>query len=196
MRHPIIMTTLGLALSGTAVADWTLDGNHSRLSFVSTKAGNVAEVHRFTDLSGRLQDDGRLEITVNMDSVDTAIAIRDERMRELLFETERWPEASILAQLDMAALGELAVGDQGELTAEAQLDVHGETVNITISADVARLDSATLVATSSQPLVVNAGQLGLADGIEKLRDIAGLPSISPAVPVTFRLTLRQDDAPR
>ena len=50
-----------------------------------------------------------------------------------------------------------------------------------------------LLVTSSQPVVVDAGALGLDEGVERLREIAGLPSITPAVPVSFRLTLRQPD---
>jgi len=39
---------------------------------------------------------------------------------------------------------------------------------------------------------VNASQVGLLAGIEKLRELAGLPSISPAVPVTFSLIFEQE----
>lgn len=43
--------------------------------------------------------------------------------------------------------------------------------------------------TSAQPVIINATDYGLTDGINKLRDLAGLPSISYAVPVTFTLHL-------
>jgi hypothetical protein len=41
-------------------------------------------------------------------------------------------------------------------------------------------------------VIVNAANLGLADGLEKLREIAGLPSISKAVPVSFVLVFEKD----
>jgi hypothetical protein len=39
--------------------------------------------------------------------------------------------------------------------------------------------------------VVNANGLELVAGIEALREVAGLPSISYSVPVTFSLTFRR-----
>jgi hypothetical protein len=41
---------------------------------------------------------------------------------------------------------------------------------------------------ATKPLIVDATKFGLSDGIEKLREIAGLSSISHAVPVTFVMT--------
>lgn len=44
---------------------------------------------------------------------------------------------------------------------------------------------------SFQPIIVNANEFDLVAGIDKLREIAGLSSISQAVPVSFVLTLTQ-----
>jgi hypothetical protein len=52
----------------------------------------------------------------------------------------------------------------------------------------AKLDNATVMVASTQPLVIDAAKFGLSDGVEKLREIAGLDSISNAVPVTFVMT--------
>jgi len=41
---------------------------------------------------------------------------------------------------------------------------------------------------SERPVVISATQFGLAEGVESLRKIAGLPSISVAVPVSFVLS--------
>jgi polyisoprenoid-binding protein YceI len=196
MRHTLFFILIMLTgSSATALADWTLDNAHSRLSFVSTKAGTVAEVHRFEEMKGWLGDDGRFRLVIDMASVETAIAIRNERMRELLFETERYPEAVLSAQIDLAPLRELAVGEQTELVAEAELSVKERTTGVTVQASIARLADGVLLVTSTQPIVVDANTLGLADGVEKLRSLAGLPAISPAVPVNFQLTLREDPEP-
>lgn len=48
-----------------------------------------------------------------------------------------------------------------------------------------------LMVSSFQPIIINANEFGLVAGVEKLRDIAGLSSISQAVPVSFVLTLMQ-----
>ena len=70
-------------------AAWTLNGDDSTLSFISTKAVNVAEIHKFTTLSGGVDDTGNVTgISIALASVDTGIEIRDDRMREMLFDTD------------------------------------------------------------------------------------------------------------
>ena len=44
---------------------------------------------------------------------------------------------------------------------------------------------------SLQPVLINAGQFALAQGVEALREVAGLPSINPNVVVTFTLVYQQ-----
>jgi polyisoprenoid-binding protein YceI len=183
-----------LFLAPVAGASWTVDNDHSRLSFVSIKAGTVAEVHHFGELRGGVDDDGRFELVINLDSVETQIPIRNERMREMLFDTAAYPDAMLTAPIDLSAVQSLTVGDQTTITAEAQLALSGRTSTLTIQAVVARLSDDRLLVTSTQPLTLNADMLGLGEGVEALREVAGLPSISPAVPVSFRLTLVEDQA--
>jgi polyisoprenoid-binding protein YceI len=196
------LTSWGSALLFSAVlgltearADWVVNNDQSGVAFVSTKAGNVAEVHRFRDLTGRLANDGAFTLDIVLDSVDTGIEIRDERMRELLFQTERYPRARLSAQLDMKQLQAIGPGELGTLTAEAELNLHGQRATLTVAAAVVHLEDGSLLVSSEEPLVITASQFDLLAGIERLRDIAGLPSISPAVPVTFRLTLTPKEAP-
>lgn len=187
---PVAITVLW---SVPAAAEWTLDNDSSRISFVSTKAGAAAEVHRFAALDGRVDDDGNVTVSIDLDSVDTAIDIRDERMREMLFETGRYPTATLATAVDTAAVDALEVGASTDMTVEGQLLLHGATTSLTIEMKVARLSESRVMAVSQKPMIVNASQVGLLEGIERLRAVAALPSISPAVPVTFVLTF--DRAP-
>lgn len=190
-----ILTLSALLCLSEAGADWAIDNGQSRVAFVSTKAGNAAEVHRFGNLAGSLGNDGAFTVDIALDSVDTGIEIRDERMRDLLFQTERYPRARLSARLDMAQLEAIGPGEQGAVTTEAELNLHGQRANLTIDAVVAHLEDGSLLVSSEEPLVVSASQFDLLAGIERLREIAGLPSISPAVPVTFYLTLRPREEP-
>jgi polyisoprenoid-binding protein YceI len=194
MRPPnrSLLALLLLLASPVVLGSWTVDNEHSRLSFVSIKAGTVAEVHHFGQIQGRVGDDGQFDLAISLESVETMIPIRNERMREMLFNTTNFPEASLSAKLDLETIHNLAVGEQTEIVTEAELALVGQTSNLTIHAVVARLSDDSLLVTSKQPLTLNADTLGLGDGVEKLREVAGLSSISPAVPVTFRLTLNDD----
>ncbi|HNP35493.1 MAG TPA: YceI family protein [Woeseiaceae bacterium] len=174
--------------SVSASAGWVLDNDKSHISFTSTKANSVAEVLGFNKLKGSVSDDGHVHVSIDLNSVDTAIEVRDERMREMLFETEKYPAASITATIAMQDLAALKPGDTKSMDVDAELSMHGTTIEVPVSLEVARLTKDRILVVSKKPVVVTAGQFGLVGGLDKLQEIAGLPSISPAVPVSFILT--------
>lgn len=174
-------------MASTASADWTLDNSGSQLAFVSTKAMDVAEVHTFTELSGSVGADGHARIVIQLASVNTLIPIRDERMREMLFQTELFPTATVNARLDIARLQQMAVSTSEVLTTEILLTVGEAQLPLTTELLITRIAPERVLVATLKPVIVNAGAVALADGVEALREIAGLPSISKAVPVTFVL---------
>lgn len=192
MKRPLLASLIPAAItvlwSIPAGADWILDNDNSRISFVSTKANAAAEVHRFARLDGRVDEDGNVTVSIDLESVDTAIEIRDERMREMLFETERFPTATLAATVDLDAVDAMQAGTSTSMTVEGQLMLHGATMSLTIDMTVARLGDSRVMVASRTPMIVNGSQVGLLEGIERLREVAGLPTISPAVPVMFVLT--------
>jgi hypothetical protein len=54
---------------------------------------------------------------------------------------------------------------------------------------VTKLNDNTLMLVSAKPLILNVADFALVQGVEKLQELAGLPSISHAVPISFYLTL-------
>jgi hypothetical protein len=176
-----------LAATTNAFADWSLDNSGSELSFVTTKATDVAEVHTFDELSGSVGSDGHARVVIQLASVNTLIPIRDERMREILFQTDLFPTAAVDARLDISRLNNMAVSTSEVLTTEILLSVGETSVPVTAELLVTRIAPDRVLVTPMKPIIVNAGTLNLAEGVEALREIAGLPSISKAVPVTFVL---------
>lgn len=187
MKHTNIAALFAVLAFSTANADWVLDNDASRISYVTTKANVAAEVNRFHQLSGKIGGDGSATLMIDLNSVDTAVEIRDGRMREILFDTDQFPTATITTKIDPELLDSAAPGSISVVMAEAIVNLRGMDVSTTFEATVARLDDDNLLVTATKPVIVNAAQFGLLDGIEKLREIAGLPSISPAVPVSFVL---------
>lgn len=187
MKTAIVSGLLLALLSSPAIGGWTLDGDDSSLEFVSTKANAAAEVHQFRKMSGHVDDKGMAIIAIDLASVDTAVEIRDQRMREVLFETDSYPSATLKAHIDADRVAALDSGAHTKLAAEAILSLRDTELSLMVELEVARLSPGRLMVTGARPVIVNAGQLDLAAGVEKLREIAGLPSISPAVPVTFTL---------
>lgn len=182
-----LLVVVLILVASPAMAKWSLVADESMLTFVSIKNTHVAEVHRFHNLSGGVSKSGQLRLGVDLTSVDTQVPIRDERMREMLFETAQHPRATLSARLDPAVLQDLPVGQSKPISTEATLDLHGQSRPIQIEALVIRPSDRELLVTSLRPVIINAADFGLADGIEALRAVVELPNISLAVPVTFVL---------
>ena len=195
MKNAVWFSLLICLLSAPAWAGYSLLGDGSTLNFVSIKKGSVAEVHRFERLRGRVGDDGAIEIVIDLASVATNIPIRDERMRTLLFETGKFANATLHGRIDTAGLSRLTAGDKLDRTLKLTLDLHGRQAGIEARISIIALKCGLLV-TSRVPVIVNAADFGLVEGIEKLREVAKLPSIATAVPVSFELLFSRDPAAR
>lgn len=171
-----------------SAAEWQLNNEASRLNFVSVKADHVAEAHTFGQLMGHVNEDGNVSFSISLDSVSTGVDIRNERMRKMLFDTSKFTSANIEAKVEMEEINGLAAGQSLITQVESTLDLIGKKSQVNAELKVLKLDDDTIVVSTNKPILLNGDNLGLLDGIEKLREIAGLPSISLAVPVDFSLT--------
>lgn len=192
MKLTQLLIIISLIVAGPCFAAWTLDNDSSQVSFVSVKAGDAGEVHRFTEISGELSSGGNASVTIQLASVDTLIPLRDERMRELLFQTNLFPTALLSTNIDMDALNAIEPGDSMDMAANLTLELHGQQLSLAAEMIVARLGDHRLMVSSRKPVIVNAASVDLVNGIEALREIANLPSISKAVPVSFVLTFDEN----
>ncbi|MEC8437600.1 MAG: YceI family protein [Pseudomonadota bacterium] len=182
-----LITAVGLMLSSlSAQATWQLVNESSQLNFISTKASHIAETHTFGLLSGSIADTGEAQLNVDLASVATGIDIRNERMRTMLFNVLTFPQAEITTDLDLGEFTSLT----GPVvkTIAAKLSLVGQSTQVQGDVLVVPVDGNTVNVTTVAPIVVNANGLELVAGIEALREVAGLPSISYSVPVTFSLT--------
>lgn len=189
MNKLIGIAALSVLISFSCFAQWQVTEQGSRVSFVSVKKGDIAEVHHFKQLKGMLNDNGQFELTVPLVSVATGIDVRDERMQNLLFEVSLYPELKLSSQVDSKMLKELAVGESKLAEIDGKIALHGKQQTKTFSVILTKVSDNKLMVSSFQPIIINANEFGLVAGVDKLRDIAGLSSISQAVPVSFVLTL-------
>jgi len=179
------------AATSAGAGDWRLASAESRLAFVSTKAGDVAETHTFQDISGAVSAQGQAALEVALASVETGIDIRNERMQAMLFETEIHPIARITADLALDDLQELAVGARAERTTEIDVSLHGVSADFEADLFVTRIGENRVLVETASPVLVHAADFDLVAGLESLREVAGLPEISPAVPVTVSLVFER-----
>ena len=182
----VCKTLASLLLAGVTVsaqADWYLDGESSRLSFISTKNANISEVQRFLVLHGKVDPKGLAQVEVELESINSGIPLRDERMRKELFDIQTFPEALITTQIDLRPINDLAPGAQLELRLPLTVNLHGKQHQYNAELLATRLDDRRFQVVTLEPLVINAEDFDLGPGLESLRKVAGLSAISLSVPV-------------
>jgi polyisoprenoid-binding protein YceI len=177
--------TVAALLCPLASANWQI-GPASQIQFVSIKNNVIGEVSHFDTLSGSVTDAGDVEVRVVLDSVETNVGIRNERMKTMLFEVGLYPEAVITAQLDAEAIATMS--DGGVTNVALQIDLHGQTVTKYAQLNIAVTDQG-VSATTTQPILLTAAEFGLEGGVAALQEVAGLNAISRVIPVTVALQL-------
>lgn len=208
-RASVLMTLLAFAACGQApssntgadasqaapiASSWTLDTGDSRIAFASIKAGEVIETHYFQGLSGSVTPAGEVAVSIPLDLVETKIDIRNERMREMFFETSSFPEAMIEGRVDLGAFADLPVGERLATEITGTLSLHGNDVPVDASVFVTRIADGRVEVASAEPVVLYLADFDLEAGLEALRNIANLPSITASSPVTFTFVFDADEA--
>ncbi len=174
-----------------AQAEWMLDSNNSSLKFVSTKNNSVSEVHHFSSMTGTISDDGKATVIIDLSSVETNIPIRNERMQSMLFNVAEFAKATITTVVDMSQLDNSQIGGIYSSVNDLTIDLHGIQKTYPVKLTVMRLTENKIAIVSTAPIIVQAADFGLDSGIEKLREVAGLPSIATSVPVMFVMVYNQ-----
>lgn len=187
LRQRFALCAIALATAFPVMADWSLVPDASSLNFLTTKNAQVTEVHAFESLSGTLSDSGKLEVVVDLASVNTNIDIRNTRMQEMLFDVANFATASFTATLPDSIIA-LNAGESISTAIEGTLSLHGKDVVTSFTVQVSKLDDNTFSVTTTQPTLLSASDFGLGAGVEALQKIAGLQSITSTVPVTFTVT--------
>ncbi|MEN0036821.1 MAG: cellulase family glycosylhydrolase [Cellvibrio sp.] len=178
------------AISSSSAANnaaWSLDTTASYLNFVTTKNTSNVEVHNFTTINGSISSANVATLTIDLSTVNSGVALRDQRMRDLLFDVVNFPSATVTVPVPATLISSLAVGQSATTDISATLNLHGVNGTITTKVSVQKLSSNRVLVQSLSPILVKAGDYALADGVEALRAAVGIASINVSVPVDFAL---------
>ena len=187
MKQPLIkVLILSSALFSISANAWTLDVENSEVNFVSIKKGNIGETHIFTDIAGTIEE-STANIVIRPDSVDSRVPIRDERMREFLFETGIYPIISISSDVTEIMSG-LSAGTSKLTNFSASLSMHGVSKDLTLDVRVSMLSDSSIVVSSSKPFLLRAADFNMVEGIQKLASLVNNLPIAESVPVSFSLS--------
>ena len=187
MKRSISALLASCLFSVSAFANWALVKDESQITFTSIKKGSVAEVHTFTEFAGQVLKDGTAAIDINLASAETNIEIRNERLDSMLFEVSEFAGSRVKGMVDVKSATALKTGQTMTQTLDLTLSLHGVLKEVKADVQIVKLADNKFQVSSLKPVIINASDYALAEGVEALRKVAGLPSIALAVPVTFNL---------
>lgn len=183
-----------LFFSTNSSADWEVDNSASSLYFLSVKAAKpgaagITETLSFDSINGQLNKDGTITLQLPLNQISTGIDIRNERMNSMLFNAEKFPQIEFKGKVEITPIEELAVGEFIDLPISGTLSISGQNKDITETVRLQSLDQNRLRVSTLAPIIVNAEDFSLTQGVDALREIAGLSSIATTVPVLFDVVL-------
>jgi len=190
----ILLTTTLVTFSLNASADWVLKNAESSLNVVSIKKLTTGEIHTFSQLKGTVKKTGDVSVAVKLSSIETNIPIRDDRMQQFLFEVVKFPEATVTTRVNYKHIEKMKAGDSMLQKAPLKLSLHGHKLDVMAEMRVTLLSGNKLLVSTVKPVIINASEFALVKGIDKLKELAKLPSISTAIPVSVSFVFEKKGA--
>ncbi|WP_086982484.1 YceI family protein [Vibrio aphrogenes] len=194
LRHviPVMLPAACTVFSQPSLAAWHLDPKLSQVHFITVKNSTIAEVNQFKTITGIINDQGAAVVDIDLASVDTKVDIRDQRIKEKLFNVLHYPEASLSAQIDMKPLQQMKLGEQKIVPLNAVLSLHDQQQSIQTHVSVVAIEDGSFSINTLEPILINADLFGMSDGIKALQNIANLEVISPIIPVTAQFVFQAE----
>jgi len=184
----IILIAIFLFSSNISRASETkleLNKSQSKISFISVKKEIIAEINYFNKFNVSLSDNGQFILTIDLTSVDTHIPVRDNRIKNFLFETIRFPQARFQGSVSPAIYTNLKSGQFVNTIIKGSLYLHGIQKEITVPVKIIKLANGQLNVFNTERYLLNANSFGLKNGIDKLKSLAKLNAINAVIPISF-----------
>ena len=175
-------------------AAWIINPSNSIIQFDSTKVlktgKKITESNTLSSVKGNIDQQGRFDIDIDLDSLETNIPIRNERVKKYLFHTERQRYAKIRGELSSKNLRLLNSFDVESTTTQSfTLNINGVQLPITGEFVFNHMGDKTSI-RSSKPIILSIQDLHAESGLYKLIRLAGLDTISFEVPVKVNLDIQ------
>src|SRR5580692_2578053 len=193
IRVCVVLAFVSAGLGSARAQEWVLNAGASHFYMQTAKAESIVETHQFTGLEGRISDNGDANVKIDLTSVSSGVDVRDVRMRFLLFETYKFPNAEISARLDMSRLRGLMSQTRIMYPLHFTVAMHGMSRDFETLVYVTRLSEKSVAVATTKPIIVHTDDFALTAGIAKLSEaVNGTPIVS-AASFTFDLVFETGD---
>jgi len=170
-----------------AGSSYVIDSEFSSVNFSVTKKQYIIEPAVFQDVEGSIDEKGNLNISIDINSVDSSNPIRDNRLIDLFFQADFFPAAIVTAKIDDKILNSKETLQIVKIA--ATLEFFETKKDISLDVMVAKMGN-NIIVTSLKPIIVNAKMFNVpSENLNALSKVCGGITISDIVPVNFVLTL-------
>jgi OOP family OmpA-OmpF porin len=181
IRVCVVLAFVSAGLGSARAQEWVLNAGASHFYMQTAKAESIVETHQFTGLEGRISDNGDANVKIDLTSVSSGVDVRDVRMRFLLFETYKFPNAEVSARLDMSRLRGLMSQTRIMYPLHFTVAMHGMSRDFETLVYVTRLSEKSVAVATTKPIIVHTDDFALTAGLNKLSEaVNGTPIVSAA----------------
>ena len=186
LNYLLAICLITLLYSPVYASDWQLNQEHSAIAYLSSKQATIEtpmmfESNLFREFSGSITE-SQVELVIELDSLDTKIPIRDERIAEHVFLSKQYPQATVTVTID--GLEQITYERR---TVVAMLAMRGQNHSVPAEVIIDRSNPNTLRIQTVTPALVDANSYGMLEGFAKLKELAGLMQIPTTIPVSLYL---------
>lgn len=190
MRKTLSTLSIVLALfSGASLAadNYILDSKLSSVSFATIKNQFVVEPATIDTLTGTLNSEGHFNVSVDLNSIETGIPIRNTRLNEIFFESAKHAPVRVVGKVDWTTLNE----GSHKLNVPADVVLFGKTKSVEFPVVIHNTSDAVMV-SSNAPVIIGASDFGIpTENLTNLAATVGGIKISDRVPLTLNLTFKK-----
>ncbi len=170
---------------------WQLNNGLSKLSYGTIKKNSVGEVNHFRTLTGHIDKEGKVLVNIDLTSIETYIDIRNTRMIDYVFGKDV-TTATLTASVDLSKIHSLQTGAIAAMDIEGSLALFDNNIPIETTMKVAKLGENQFMALTDEMIMIKTESMGVKAGIDKLKALAKLDSITRVVPVSMHLVFSTD----
>lgn len=174
----------------TLAADrFELDPAISVVSFATIKKQYVVEPATMTSLSGQVKANGLTHLYLPINQLDTGVALRNQRLRTIIFDSGQYPNIILTAQVPPELLTTESVISQISLPISVTL--RDQTTTFDVPLNIINTGDLIVIA-SVEPFIVDVHKLNVTKTqMIRLADTVGAIAIASQIPVSFSLLFRR-----
>jgi len=172
-----------LSLQSFAADTFNVVTDFSSVSFATIKKQYVIEPATISGVTGNLDESGKFAVFVPVANIDTAVAIRNERLNALFFNSSANPIIAISGQFDLTSLTQPI----SKMIVPADVSFYGNNKTFNFPVIITKTDNSITV-NSYAPVIVKASDFGIpAANLTQLAATVGGLALSDSVPVNINL---------